>query len=45
MWQLKPTSNQSSGVWVLRVPRGRRAFNESFFELKQDGESITGTHR
>ena len=30
-------------VWILRVPRTDGTFNESFFELKQDGEAISGT--
>jgi len=32
-----------TGVWILRVPRTDGTFNESFFELKQDGEAIAGT--
>jgi alpha-galactosidase len=31
-----------SGFWVLRVPTGDGNFRETFFELKQDGEAITG---
>src|SRR5258706_12030164 len=33
-----------TGYWVFRVPRanGDGTFQESFFELKQDGESVTG---
>jgi alpha-galactosidase len=31
-----------TGFWVLRVPRGDGTFAETFFDLKQNGESITG---
>jgi len=31
-----------SGFWVLRVPTGDGNFRESFFDLKQSGEKITG---
>src|SRR6266700_2058237 len=31
-----------SGFWVFRVPTGDGNFRETFFELKQDGETITG---
>src|SRR5439155_14381844 len=31
-----------TGFWVLRVPRGDGTFNETFFDLKQSGEAITG---
>src|SRR5262249_28785449 len=31
-----------SGFWVLRVPTGDGNFRETFFELKQNGEAITG---
>ncbi len=33
-----------SGYWVLRVPRanGDGTFQETFFELKQSGEEVTG---
>jgi alpha-galactosidase len=31
-----------TGYWVFRVPRGDGTFSESFFELKQDGDTIAG---
>ena len=31
-----------TGFWVLRVPRGDGTFNETFFDLKQDGETLSG---
>ena len=31
-----------SGYWLLKVPNGDGTFRETFFELKQDGEAITG---
>src|SRR5882672_6661751 len=31
-----------SGFWVFRVPTGDGNFRESFFDLKQDGEVVTG---
>ena len=31
-----------TGFWVFRVPRGDGTFTESFFELKQSGETLTG---
>jgi alpha-galactosidase len=31
-----------SGFWVFRVPTGDGNFRETFFELKQDGETVTG---
>ncbi len=31
-----------SGFWVFRVPNGDGTFRETFFELKQDGETVTG---
>lgn len=31
-----------TGVWVPRVPRSDGTFNESYVELKQDGEAISG---
>jgi alpha-galactosidase len=31
-----------NGYWALRVSRGDGTFAESFFELKQDGDAITG---
>ena len=31
-----------SGYWVVRVPTGDGNFRETFFELKQAGESVTG---
>lgn len=31
-----------TGYWVLKVPRGDGTFTESYFELKQSGDSITG---
>ena len=34
--------NDLSGYWVFRVPTGDGNFRETFFELKQTGENITG---
>jgi alpha-galactosidase len=31
-----------TGFWVFKVPRGDGTINESYFELKQGGETITG---
>src|SRR5215471_1023774 len=31
-----------SGFWVFRTPTGDGNFRETFFELKQDGETVTG---
>src|SRR5258706_13295038 len=33
-----------TGYWVFRIPRanGDGTFQESFFELKQDGDTVTG---
>src|SRR5258708_3575138 len=31
-----------TGFWVFRVPRNDGTFQESFIELKQEGEQITG---
>src|ERR1017187_5634658 len=31
-----------TGFWVFKAPRGDGTFNESYFELKQSGETITG---
>jgi len=31
-----------TGAWVLKTPRGDGSLRESFFELKQTGETITG---
>jgi alpha-galactosidase len=31
-----------NGYWAFRVSRGDGTFSESFFELKQDGDTITG---
>jgi alpha-galactosidase len=31
-----------SGFWVLRTPRGDGTFNESYFELKQSGDTVAG---
>lgn len=31
-----------TGFWVFRVPTGDGNFRESFFDLKQDGDTITG---
>jgi alpha-galactosidase len=31
-----------TGFWVFKVPRGDGTFSESYFELKQSGETITG---
>src|SRR5215472_18363536 len=31
-----------TGFWVFRVPTGDGNFRETFFELKQNGETITG---
>jgi len=34
--------NDLTGFWVFRVPIGDGNFRESFFDLKQEGEQITG---
>jgi alpha-galactosidase len=31
-----------TGLWVFKAPRGDGTFSESYFELKQNGETITG---
>src|SRR5579863_3327250 len=31
-----------TGFWVLRVPTGDGNFRETFFDLKQTGETVTG---
>src|SRR5262245_10351632 len=31
-----------SGFWSFRVPRADGTFQETYFELKQDGETVTG---
>jgi alpha-galactosidase len=31
-----------SGYWLLKVPNGDGTFRETFFELKQDGDAVTG---
>src|SRR5258708_18599274 len=36
------TQADLSGFWVFRVPTGDGNFRETFFELKQNGEAITG---
>ena len=30
-----------SGVWVLKIPRGDGTFRKTFYELKQDGQTVT----
>jgi alpha-galactosidase len=30
-----------SGVWVLKVPRGDETFRKSWFEVKQEGQTVT----
>ncbi len=37
-----PAASNLSGSWVFRVPTGDGNFRESFFDLKQEGESVTG---
>jgi alpha-galactosidase len=32
-----------SGYWVLHIPNGDGTLRDTYFELKEDGESITGT--
>ena len=39
--QAAPPSNVT-GFWVFRVPTGDGNFRESFFDLKQSGETVTG---
>ena len=34
-----------AGFWALHVPNGDGTYRETFFELQQDGETITGTLR
>ncbi|HEY7680184.1 MAG TPA: hypothetical protein VIC04_06650, partial [Terriglobia bacterium] len=31
-----------TGVWVFRMPTGDGNFRQSFFDLKQEGDAITG---
>ncbi len=31
-----------SGFWVLRIPRGDGTYRETFLDLKQSGETVTG---
>jgi alpha-galactosidase len=31
-----------SGSWLLKIPNGDGTFRQTYFELKQDGEAITG---
>jgi len=31
-----------SGFWVLRIPRGDGTYRETFLDLKQSGENVTG---
>jgi alpha-galactosidase len=31
-----------NGYWVFKVPRGDGTFTESYFELKQSGDTVTG---
>jgi hypothetical protein len=33
-----------TGFWVFKVPRGDGTLSESYFELKQSGETITDLH-
>ena len=35
-------TNNVTGFWVFRVPTGDGNFRESFFDLKQDGGTVTG---
>ena len=35
-------TNNVTGFWVFRVPTGDGNFRESFFDLKQDGDTVTG---
>jgi alpha-galactosidase len=41
----RPAAAQTdlSGYWVLRVPNGDGTIRDTYFELKENGESITGT--
>src|SRR5690348_10913074 len=32
-----------TGFWVLKIPTGDGNFRETFFDLKQDGDTVTGT--
>src|ERR1041385_6520687 len=36
------TQADLSGFWVFRVPTGDGNFRETFFELKQSGETVAG---
>jgi alpha-galactosidase len=31
-----------TGFWVLKIPRGDGTFTQSFFDLKQNGDTVTG---
>ena len=47
-WCLSPSplvlaQSDLSGYWVLHVPNGDGTVRDTYFELKEDGESITGT--
>lgn len=41
----RPAAAQTdlTGYWVLHVPNGDGTVRDTYFELKQDGASITGT--
>src|SRR5271167_4519569 len=39
---LLPAQTDLTGFWVLRVPTGDGNYRETFFDLKQVGETVTG---
>jgi alpha-galactosidase len=39
---LLPAQSDLTGFWVFRVPTGDGNFRETFFDLKQDGGTVTG---
>ena len=36
------TTSKVTGFWVFRIPTGDGNFRESFFDLKQEGDTVTG---
>jgi alpha-galactosidase len=40
---LAQAQSDLSGYWVLHVPNGDGTLRDTYFELKEDGESITGS--
>jgi alpha-galactosidase len=42
MAALLPAQSDITGFWVFRVPTGDGNFRDTFFDLKQDGRTVTG---